>query len=66
MKVSDLPGSLPPVLADALGKHDAERRQAFTNHLLGGTSAEYLSNWLTRAGTPVGATTIKTYRRSLA
>lgn len=62
----DLPGEAPPVLAEALSQHDAERRQAFIAHLLGGTSADYLSGWLKRAGTPVGATTIKSYRRSIA
>lgn len=65
MKVGDLPGDVPPVLAEALGRHDPERREAFMKHLTGGTSAEYLSNWLTRAGTPVGETTIKKYRRSI-
>lgn len=58
-------GEVPPVLAEALGKHDPERRTAFIMHLDGGTSAEYLSGWLARAGTPVGATTIKKYRRSI-
>lgn len=61
----ELPGSAPPVLAMALAKHDPERRQAFIAHLLGGTSADYLSDWLTRAGTPVAATTIKKYRSTL-
>ena len=64
--IQNLPGNVPPVLVDALSRHDAERRAAFINHLLGGTSAEYLSDWLSRAGTPVGATTVKRYRRSLA
>lgn len=56
----------PPKLAEALAKHDPERRAAFVKHLHGGTSADFLSGWLGRAGTPVSATTIKTYRRSLA
>lgn len=59
------PGLVPPVLAKALAKQDPERRQALTAHLLGGTSADYLSGWFRRAGAPVGATTIKKYRRSL-
>ena len=64
--IQNMPGEVPPVLVEALHKHDAERRAAFINHLLGGTSADYLSGWLKRAGTPVGATTIKSYRRSIA
>lgn len=65
MKATGLPGTPPPVLVTALGKHDAERRNAVVAHLLGNTSADYLSDWLSRAGTPVGATTIKRYRREL-
>ena len=64
--ITSLPGEVPPVLAEALSRHDAERRQAFIAHLTGGTSADYLADWLKRAGTPVGATTIKKYRRSIA
>lgn len=63
--IEALPGNPPPVLREALGRHDAERRAAFIEHLTGGTSADYLADWLRRAGTPVGATTIKHYRRSL-
>lgn len=64
--ITALPGTPPPVLQAALARHDAERRKAFIDHLTGGTSADYLAGWLARAGTPVGATTIKTYRRSIA
>lgn len=61
-----LPGKVPPVLVEALAKQSVERRQAFADHLLGGTSANYLADWLKRAGTPVGKTTLKDYRRSIA
>ena len=57
---------MPQVLSEALSRHDGERRAAFLNHLNGGTSADFLSDWLKRAGTPVSATTIKSYRRSIA
>ncbi|MFC4089385.1 hypothetical protein [Micromonospora sp. GCM10011541] len=40
-------------------------RQAFLAHLIGETSAEYLADWLERAGTPVSPSSIRTYRRSL-
>jgi DNA-directed RNA polymerase specialized sigma24 family protein len=40
-------------------------RAAFMMHLLGETSAEYLSDWLERAGTPVSPSSIRTYRRAL-
>lgn len=62
--MSDLTG-MPPVLGEALGKLSRERREAFLPHLHGGTSAEFLSDWLGRAGVPVSATTIKRYRRTL-
>lgn len=64
--MSGLPTPMPPVLSEALGKQSPERREAFAEHFLGGTPAEYLSDWLRRAGTPVGATTIKRYRRAVA
>lgn len=61
----DAPAPLPPVLEAALVEHGELARAAFMEHLHGGTSAEWLSRWLKRAGTPVGATTIKDYRRTL-
>lgn len=54
---------MPPVLADALDSLSPERRLAWMAHFEGGTSADQLSDWLKRAGCPVGPTTIKTYRR---
>lgn len=56
--------SYPPVLAEALRVQHPERQEAFIAHLEGGTSADYLADWLKRAGTPVSATTIKTWRSS--
>lgn len=44
---------------------DEDTRSAFLAHLEGGTSANYLSDWLKRFGHPTSATTIKTYRASL-
>ncbi|MEU8327279.1 hypothetical protein [Micromonospora sp. NPDC048839] len=43
-----------------------DTQAAFLPHLLGTTPAEYLADWLHRAGTPVSASTIRTYRRALA
>lgn len=60
-----LPGDVPPVLAEAFEALGEERQQALLPHLLGGTGADYLSDWLKRAGQPVGATTIKQYRQRL-
>ncbi|MEU7570359.1 hypothetical protein [Micromonospora sp. NPDC049240] len=39
-------------------------RRAFVRHLEGETSAEYLSDWLERYGTPVSASSIRAYRRA--
>lgn len=61
-----LPGNPPQVLRDALAQHTPRVRVAFMEHLAGFTSADYLADWLSRAGTPVSATTIKQYRRTLA
>ena len=58
--------ALPPALNDALAGLGGVRREAFLSHLHGGTSADYLADWLKRAGVPVSATTIKVYRRSIA
>lgn len=53
------------VLEAALVQLPKEGYDAFMDHLKGGTSADYLSNWLARYGYPVSATTLKTYRRKL-
>lgn len=57
---------MPPVIAKALAHIGNEATGVFMQHLRGGTSANYLSDWLSRAGAPVSATTLKEYRRSLA
>lgn len=52
-------------LLAAMDMMDAETRAAFRKHLEGGTSADYLADWLKRFGHPVSATTIRTYRRAV-
>lgn len=56
---------LPPNLGEAVMALSPEEQVAFVAHLDGGTSAEWLSSWLRRRGTPVSATTIRTHRRAL-
>lgn len=60
-----IPGPVPEALARALDEMGVEGRDAFVPHLLGGTSADYLADWLERAGLPCRATTIKRYRREV-
>lgn len=55
----------PPVLEAAFSKIGQDATRLFMDHLRGGTSANYLSDWLGRAGAPVSATTIKEYRRAV-
>lgn len=58
---------LPPVLADALAKLPADFRPEVVERIAKpGPSADWLADWFKRAGLPVGATTIKTYRRRCA
>lgn len=61
----NLPGTASPKLTAAIDTMDDPTRDAFRTHLLADTSAEYLARWLARNGTPVSASTIRTYRRSL-
>lgn len=61
-----LPGRPPHVLQAAYGALEPALRAALLPHLLGGTGADRVSGWLREAGHPVGATSIKNYRRSLA
>jgi hypothetical protein len=49
----------------ALASVGGRAREAFLAHLRGGTSAVWLSDWLSRAGHPVSATTIKDYRKKV-
>lgn len=60
-----LPGVVPPALLASYEALSPERQAAVKAHLLGGTSSEWMANWLSRASKPVGATTIKRYRRWL-
>lgn len=61
----ELPGTVPPKIRETWAQLSTVEQRALLPHLLGGTSADYLAGWLNRNGTPVGATTIKGYRRSL-
>lgn len=63
MTAPALPADAPPKLREAYSSLSSARRRAFYDHLIGGTSADYLAGWLKRAGSPVGATTIKSFRR---
>lgn len=56
---------MSPTLEAALRSMTPEKQEAFLAHLHGGTSADWLADWCKRNKTPVGATTIKTYRRSV-
>lgn len=61
-----LPGTPGPTLQGLLNALLPPERAALEAHLLGGTSAEWLSLVLTNYGHRISATTIKTYRRSLS
>lgn len=63
--MSDLSNRMPPVLSDALSALPPEVSGRFIEHLRDGTSADYLADWLNRAGHPVSATTLKRYRASI-
>lgn len=58
-------GRMPDVLRKALNSLPARGQELWLEHLHGGTSADYLADWLKRAGVPVSATTIKKYRREV-
>lgn len=64
-KTPTLPGVPPPRLRAAYEALSAARKAAVFEHLTGNTSADYLADWFNRADAPVGATTIKQYRRKL-
>lgn len=63
--MSSLPGSPSPTLRRVWSEVPGPARGSLKDHLLNGTSADWLARSLTEAGYPIGATTIKTYRRSL-
>lgn len=60
-----LPGIPGPAIASIWGHLTASERRALKPHLLGSTSAEWLSRTLSAFGHAVSATTIRTYRRSV-
>lgn len=51
------------LLIEALAKMDEETRTAFLAHLDGGSSANWLSDWLERFGSPISPTTLKACRK---
>ena len=63
--VRPLPGTPGPTLQAAYEALSNARQNAVHPHLIGSTSAEYLAGWFRRAEAPIGATSIKSYRRSL-
>jgi hypothetical protein len=64
--VSDaLPGQPWPKLRAAWEQAPSEVKPALLTHLTGTTPAEWLEDWFGRAGTPISASAIRTYRRSL-
>lgn len=42
-----------------------EASSAFMDHIKGGTSARWLTEWLSRAGHQVGYTTVKDFRKKV-
>ncbi|MFE4451392.1 hypothetical protein [Streptomyces sp. NPDC056796] len=61
----ELPGEPGPTLTDIYAALTEEEQAVFAPHLLGETSADWLSTILRRSGHDVSATTIRTYRRAL-
>lgn len=61
-----LPTGAPFVLQNAYANLPLALQAPFYDHLVGGTSANWLSDWCTRAGCPVSATTIKLFRQRYA
>lgn len=65
MNETDLPGTPPPALQAVWGVLDGRTRDALREHLLGGTSAEWIATTLRAHTYVISASTIRTYRRSL-
>lgn len=63
--MSDLPGTPGPTLEGIWAQLGPEAREALLPHLVGETSADWLSTTLSRHGHYVSASTIRTYRRAL-
>lgn len=49
----------------ALAALGPDFREPVLEHIRGGTSAEWLADWFKRAGFPVGASSIKRYRKKV-
>lgn len=60
-----LPGEPPARLQAVYEALAPSAMESLRVHLMGGTSADTLADVLTRHGYPIGATTIKTYRRKM-
>lgn len=60
-----LPGTPGPVLAGVWEALSPAEQAALRDHLLGSTSADWLSLTVQAHGHRLSATTIRTYRRSL-
>lgn len=60
-----LPGTPPPTLARVWGDLSGVERALVREHILQGTSADWLADTLREFGYTVSATTIRSYRRSL-
>ncbi|MFG2923856.1 hypothetical protein ACGFYA_20400 [Streptomyces sp. NPDC048305] len=63
--MTELPGDPGPTLHDIYAAMALTEQAAFAPHLLGETSADWLSALLRKHGHDVSATTIRTYRRAL-
>ncbi|QDP44247.1 hypothetical protein KGG70_gp37 [Streptomyces phage Celia] len=63
--MTTLPGSPGPSLEAIWGALSEAERDALRPHLLGDTSADWLSAVLKKYGREVSASTIRTYRRAL-
>jgi hypothetical protein len=65
VSLKELPGEPGPTLHDIYAAMTEAEQVAFAPHLLGETSADWLSGFLRKHGHDVSATTIRTYRRAL-
>lgn len=63
---ASLPGTPPPTLGALWEALSGDVKAAALPHLLGDSSADWLARTFTKAGHPISASTIRTYRRSLA
>jgi hypothetical protein len=60
-----LPGTPPAPVQQAYMAMTPGSAAAFRAHLLGGTSADWIADTMTRGGFPMGATRIRVWRRQL-